>query len=222
MKLSYNILHFHIITDVQAGMHCLLPPIKQSFQSQHFKASGIEVEIPNGAVAPEDSDCSITMAVFLNTTPCSYPCDVQEISPVVMLKPDKEVELLKPIKVTIPHFLRGKMDSEDNLAHMGVLKASDTSKNKNEIFKFEKLLDGCKLLHFGTNEDGDGIATFEIRHFCFLQLYADSSLHDKIALRTRYCLCRLDPKEIKPSYTYYYVLTYKLEMFIKVSVHGSV
>lgn len=195
-------------------MHCLLPPTKilLTSQRQKFKVSGIEIDIPDGAL---EDDCSLTIAVFMNTAPSSYPCDIEQISPVLMLKPDKEVLLLKSIHVTIPHFLRGEIDSEDNL-DIGVLKANDTSRNKNETFKFEKL-PGCKITHFGTNEDGDGTATFSLQHFCFFQLYADSSLQEKIALKSKYCLCRLKPKSATV-FPYFYVLTYKLEMFIKVSI----
>ncbi len=199
-------------------MHCLLPPTKLSLTSekQQFVAFGMEINIPDGAIAPEE-DCCLAVAVFINTTPCSYPCDVQKISPVLMLKPDKEVSLLKPIHVTIPHFLRGKIDSEDNLAHIGVLKANDTRKNKNEKLRFEKLLE-CKILHFGTSKDGDETATFEISHFCFFQLYVDSSLQEKVSIKPKYCLCRLEPNDSAYPRTYYYVLTYKLEMFVKVNL----
>ncbi len=195
-------------------MHCLLPPTKISLTSLSaaYEASGIKVTMQNGTVCKED-ECCLTMAVFINTTPCSYPENIQKISPILMLHPNREVTLLKPIQITIPHFLRSKIDSEDNLAHIGVLKASQIGKN--DKFRFEKVL-GCKVIRFGNNDDGDGTAIFEIEHFCFFQLYADSAIKE-LAMKSRYCLCRLDPIEDTYPRLYYYVLTYKLDLFIKVS-----
>ncbi len=198
-------------------MYCLLPPTKIPLTSSSatYEASGIKVTMQNGTVCKKE-ECCLTMAVFINTTPCSYPENIQIISPVLMLHPNREVTLLKPIQITIPHFLLSKIDFKDNFAHIGVLKASQIGKNKNDKFRFEKML-GCKVIRFGINEDGDGIVTFEITHFCFFQLYADSAMKDLVSKETRYCLIRLDPKEdIFPRH-YYYVLTYKLDLFIKVS-----
>ena len=196
------------------GLHCSLPPttILLTSVGQEYETSGLRIKIPDGAVK-ESVETTLTVAVVIATVPCTYPEDIKQISPVFMLHPNKKVDLKKPIEITIPHFLHGSVGSDSIEGHIGVLKASEKNSKTGSQYKFNKQSD-CKV-HLGVNKEGEGFATFKVQHFCLFQLYSDTTVKE-IAMKAAYCLCRLEPRAERYPRVYYYVLTYKMRLFIQV------
>ena len=151
--------------------------------------------------------------MVITTLPCTYPNDVKQISPVFMPHPSIPVDLKKPIEITIPHFLHGSVAGTEIEDQIGVLKADHENLNAEAHYFFNKVKN-CRVT-LGVSEEGEGVATFQVQHFCFFQLYSDSSSKER-ALKAAYCLCRMEPRAEQYPRVYYYVLTYKMKVFIQV------
>lgn len=201
--------------DLVTRIHCLLP-LREIHLNCHgvlfdeYLDLGVVIEAPEGVV-DEGVEITLKLAIGINKMASLSPKGYDKISPIIWLHPSSKVSLRKPIKITIPHFLQRSICAEK----MKVMKADvDFSEAGDGSSLQFRVLPNCPV----TLDIDQSTATFELLHFCFIQLYADTKLKSQ-AMNSAYCLCRLEPKNGAYGYPreVYYVLTYKLPLFLQVN-----
>lgn len=70
----------------------------------------ITVVFPEGFIAEES--LSFEYRVITHTNPHSFPDRIRPVSAVLLLAPKQDVEFLKPIEITIPHFVDLETESD--------------------------------------------------------------------------------------------------------------
>ena len=163
------------------------------------KANDFSLEIPEGAI-PEGESITIDIGVALYG-PYQYPEGLRPVSPVfwVCVRDKTNFQSLKPVTVSIPHFLN--TDSEDDIKSLGLtfLKA-DHEMNLQHMYEFQSA-DGD--MHFEPYKDYGELKT---THFCSLCIACNIS--QEVIRKAKLCMyaaipCTMATRE--PSYVYFFV-----------------
>ncbi len=101
---------------------------------------GVTIDVPEGAIKEGFLDIKVGLALY---GPFSYPDGLRPVSVVLLMCPQQEVTLLKPIRVILPHIIDCAQDNIN--CGLTPLKAchdnyDDVKKtNKFEVFDVENL-----------------------------------------------------------------------------------
>ena len=161
---------------------------------------GVMIEIPEGAVE-EGMVVTIKVGIALHG-PFNYPTNVHPISPVLLLCPEKEIHLLKPIKIVLPHIMDSLQEDEVMLLKAHHFNGCSFTPIKSEsmmLFK-QKRFNYC---------------LFSINHFCYMCIGRDRSKSE--AEKFGYDLTCVVPKVCKKSDKIFIYLSFNMEPCIKVS-----
>ena len=150
--------------------------------------------------------------------PFKFPSNTSPNSPILMVCPDKDVTLLKCIKITLPHNIhQASRYSRDSLG-IQVIKASHASQ-ADGVYVFEDMDAEQTEVSFKARGMKQ-YAVFFVSHFCFLSLRSDPRNR---AARTRICcICPMYPTGNKASCTYHLPIIYYLDPWIEVSIKSMV
>ena len=167
------------------------------------KANDFSLEIPEGAI-PERESITVDIGVALYG-PYQYPEGLRPVSPVfwVCVRDKTNFQFLKPVTVSIPHFL--DLESEDDIKSLGMtfLKA-DHEMNSQNMYEFQPT-DGDMLF-----EPLKTYGVIQTMHFCYLCIA--SKVSRKQIRKAKYCLYVAIPRTMarcEPTYVYFFV-TYLL------------
>ncbi len=145
---------------------------------------GVTIDVPEGAIKEGFLDIKVGLALY---GPFSYPDGLRPVSVVLLMCPQQEVTLLKPIRVILPHIIDCAQDSDYSNCGLTPLKAchdnyDDVKKmNRFEAFDVEDLK---VFKHKSFN-----YSSFHIDHFCYVCLAAGTR-----PLNISYCLSRINPQ----------------------------
>ena len=147
----------------------------------------ITVIIPQGVVATKEK-FHFEVAIAL-CGPFNLPKNTQLISPIFWLYPlEESVEIKKPVKVIIPHCLKGHCQYYQiklaNVQH----NISTVTVSGQKLFNF-KLVDGTIDL---TSKEYHGFGVVETMHFGFLCILAEKQPQFSIVNDIKYCLVRVE------------------------------
>ena len=160
---------------------------------------GISITVPEGAV-PEFTIFPIEVGTCLYG-PFQFPEGSTLIAPILMLCPQKNIPLKKPIIVMLPHILvEATEDIQVVKADHAIFRGSDLEKC---VFKD---IDQCES--HASFDDQNNI-TFSVSHFCFLSVRAKNSKKKKC------CICPLIDRATGV-FTYRLCVTYFMKPCIQV------
>ena len=71
---------------------------------------GVTIDVPEGAIKEGFLDIKVGLALY---GPFSYPDGLRPVSVVLLMCPQQEVTLLKPIRVILPHIIDCAQDNID-------------------------------------------------------------------------------------------------------------
>ena len=158
------------------------------------ESMGVMIEIPKGAIE-EGLTVDIKVGIALHG-PFSYPTKMHPISPILFLCPQKEVQLLHPIKIVLPHIMQD--DPEVIL-----LKSHHSDYNgKKSVHHFKPL--ECKTKVSLFKHKKVNYCHFSLDHFCFVCI---GEIDEQTARNIGYSLTCVKPKVCKnsPDEIYIYV-----------------
>ena len=156
------------------------------------------LEIPEGAI-PKGESITIDIGVALQG-PFQYPEDLRPVSPVfwVCVREQKNFQFLKPIKVTIPHFLHLENLSDIDSLGLTFLKG-DHEMNSQQMYPFRQAEGDILFKPFGK------YGVLQTTHLCSQCVGSK----DMESLKTAtFCLTSVLPNEIsfrQPSYAYFFI-----------------
>lgn len=170
----------------------------------------ITVTIPPGAI-PDGVTAHIEMGVALYG-PFKFPDNHQPVSPILWFCIQEEIELLLPIKYSLPHIVT------DNSIKLVFAKAMHLGSAEVLNFVFDILSDGDGDSNFTcTNPlmNQHGYGHLSTKHCCFLCI--EAKIRKDLALEHGYCLHALIKKEKDSHYQILLLCTYFLETCFEVS-----
>ena len=177
---------------------------------------GLSIDIPQGAV-PESSLLHLEVGMCLYG-PFKFPTDLCPIAPILMLCSRNDITLHKDIQITLPHNII--FDDTNNTATNGikVIKANHRSLFETGESVFNNIVQHCDILF--CTQNSFGLATFSLRSFSFVTLFADRD-NFEVARQRGYCVCPLFPlPSAHPtvSLTFYLCVTYFMKPCLEVSI----
>ena len=176
------------------------------------EANDFSLEIPEGAI-PEGESITIDIGVALYG-PFQYPEGLRPVSPVFWLcvRDKKSFCFLKPVTVTIPHFLNLK--NQDDIESLGLsFLKGDHKLSSQKAYQFQNT--GRNPLFKLHKQHG----VLETTHFCYLCLCANISI--ELFRNASFCVYAVIPRVIsprEPSYIYFFV-TFLLPTCIRTVKH---
>ncbi len=172
----------------------------------HDDSLGLHVEVPEEAVS-EDLSLKIGMTLY---GPFQFPS--APISPILVLEPNNKTQLQKPVRITLPHTIKG-----ENFCAW-VMKANHTSDLLTGKYKFCDIAEDSEIeLHTKKNKC---FATFSLSHFCFVALRMDSKSQE-YAYQVGCCICPMVPSYDamnSPMFTFILGVTYFMDPCLEVFI----
>lgn len=185
--------------------------IKSTGDKLTLKDDHIELIFPEGFI-----ECSSISFRYSATTqdffgPCSFPKDVRLVSAILSLHPEKNIQFLKPITISMPHFIH--VENEDECKNLAYFKA---------CLDDYKIVDGEKVINFKKVENMNVTydckqrqATLHATHCCFYCI-AEYNITRNDTNRASFCIAYAEEKLGESIYFHYCVL-YLLPSCMKVS-----
>ncbi len=178
---------------------------------------GISITVPEGAV-PEFTIFPIEIGTCLYG-PFQFAEGSTLISPILMLCPQKNIPLKKPITVTLPHLLTEATKSDIESFNIRVVKADHESLLFFDFDVKKCLFEDINLCESRISFDNRNSITFSVSHFCFLSVLGDLKMN---AQKIGYCVYPLIRRDMNVI-SYRLCVTFLMAPFIKVRcVHVSV
>ncbi len=91
---------------IHADIEFIKPPVQLDITSKgatyHDDSLGLHIDVPEEAVS-EDLSLNIGMTLY---GPFQFPS--APISPILVLEPNNKTQLHKPVRITLPHIIRGE------------------------------------------------------------------------------------------------------------------
>ena len=165
---------------------------------------GLCIKVPKGAV-PEDCCLKLEVGMCLHG-PFLLPPGTTRVSPILMLHPQENIKLRKPIEVTLPHMIRKATKTLD----IQVIRADYKARSH---YSFCDIKCSINMHNKGTKS----YATFSLRHFSFVSLRA--TIDRQEALTHGYCICALCPSPsllASSPFSYFLALTFDMDPCIEV------
>ena len=158
------------------------------------------LEIPEGAI-PKGESITIDIGVALHG-PFQYPEGLRPVSPVfwVCVRDQKNFQFLKPVNVTIPHFLHLKNLSDIESLGVTFLK-SDHEMNSQQMYPFQQAAGDMLFKPFGKYS-----VLLQTTHFCSQCVGSKDTMES--LKKANFCLTSVLPNEIsfhQPSYAYFFI-----------------
>ena len=170
---------------------------------------GICITVPEDAV-PEFTIFPIEVGTFLYGR-FQFPEGSTPISPILMLCPQKNIPLKKPITVTLPHILFEATKGDVESLNIRVVKADHTSFLFPNSGLEKSVFEDINLIESRISFDDQNSITFSVSHFCFFSVRANN------AKKKRCCICPLIPIDRSTgAFTYRLCVTYFMQPCIQV------
>ena len=163
------------------------------------EANDFSLEIPEGAI-PEEETVTIDIGVALYG-PFQYPEGLRPVSPVFWLcvRDKKLSQFLKPVTVTIPHFL--DLENHNDIESLGLtFLKGDHEMNSQQMYQFQQA-EGNVLF-----EPLKKHGVLQTTHFCYLCITSKISL--KLIRKAMFCVYAAIPRAMsprEPAYVYFFV-----------------
>ena len=174
----------------------------------HNEANGFSLEIPEGAI-PEGESITIDIGVALYG-PFQYPEGLRPVSPVFWLcvRDKKFFSFLRPVRVTISHFLRLENHTDIESLGLAFLKGNHNM-NAQKAYQLHQA-EGSSLFEPHTQH-----GVLETTHFCSLCI--SGKISDELIRHATFCIYAAIPHVIspkEPSHAYFFV-TFLLRTCLK-------
>lgn len=174
----------------------------------------ISINIPEGAISPGIT-VHLEVAVALYG-PFTFSSGRRPISPILWICMQEDIELLKPVEISLPHFLLGLTDDERKTLNVKFVKAShdvlDPTSNQ-YTYQFQSHRGETQ---FVTNERRS-YGILKADHFCFVCLEANQD--PAVAKRAGYSLTRIEhsiTEEFRNTTVFTFCVTFLLPSCLKV------
>ena len=168
----------------------------RSYYDEH---NDFQLEIPDGAIALEQR-VTIDIGVALYG-PFLYPEDLRPVSPVfwACVRDQRNFLFLKPVKVTIPHFL--KLENAKDVESLGMtFLKGDHEMTSQQVYEFQRA-EGKVII-----EPHKRNGVLQTCHFCYLCITSKKS--KKSIRKAMFCIYAAIPYTMSPSepaYVYFFV-----------------
>ena len=168
----------------------------RSYYDEH---NDFQLEIPDGAIALEQR-VTIDIGVALYG-PFLYPEDLRPVSPVfwACVRDQRNFLFLKPVKVTIPHFL--KLENAKDVESLGMtFLKGDHEMTSQQVYQFQRA-EGQVII-----EPHKRNGVLQTCHFCYLCITSKKS--KKSIRKAMFCIYAAIPHTMSPSepaYVYFFV-----------------
>ena len=162
------------------------------------------IQFPEGAI-PLNKKVIVSIGIMLHG-PFIFPGGMKPVSPIYWICCHPEVELLKPVKFRLPHFVNceGRKPGETPIVFAKALRDQHSNgKHIKRVYAFTKIDQAVVVC--------DRYAEFETDHFCFTCLMEPTT--DKNAKHSFCCIPIVDAQESK----ILLVVTYLLPTCIEVT-----
>ena len=175
--------------DISSSDKCLfqtLASIDVTREGGEFtnKANDFSLEIPEGAIG-EGEILTVDLRVAL-IGPFKFPKGLRPVSPVFSIcVRDQKIQFLKPVKVTIPHFLYLENDSDIQSLGLIFLK-TDHNKNSEGLYEF---LPTDEVADFKGHKTHGVLKT---SHFCSLCIGCRDG--PEVLTKTNFCITSVIPE----------------------------
>ena len=189
LEISHLDHHFTRNIDISSSDECLfqtLASIDVTSEEREFtnKAFDFCLEIPKGALQ-EGERLTVDLRVAL-IGPFKFPKGLRPVSPVFSIcVRDQKIQFLKPVKVTIPHFLYLENDSDIESLGVIFLKA-DHNMNSKGLYEF---LPTDEVADFKGHKTHGVLKT---SHFCSLCIGCKDG--PEVLTKTSFCLTSVIPE----------------------------
>ena len=163
------------------------------------EANDFSLEIPEGAI-PEGETVTIDIGVALYG-PFQYPEGLRPVSPVFWLcvRDKKFFHFLRPVTVTIPHFL--DLENHNDIESLGLtFLKGDHEMNSQQMYQFQQA-EGNVLF-----EPLKKHGVLQTTHFCYLCISSKISL--KLIRKAMFCVYAAIPRAMsprEPAYVYFFI-----------------
>lgn len=172
----------------------------------------ITLKIPEGAV-PEGQKVHFEVAVAMYG-PFAFPNNTQPISPILWLCiMEEDLELKKPFKIILPHFLTGLTKDQLLYHQTNFAKASHYThilQNEHIYYEFLPSEDKSGFAFNGCR----GYGVLESNHCCFYCLLANKT--PELAKDAGYCLAQIESSLTLQRSEVYFTAMYFLDSCLKV------
>ncbi len=183
------------------------------------KSMDITIDVPEGAIEEEVLDIKVGLTLHgPGPGPFSYPDGLRPVSVFLLMCPQREVTLLKPIQVTLPLIIdcaQGSIDSSN--CGLTPLKAChDNYDDVKKINRF-KAFDVEDLKVF--KHKNFNYSSFLIDHFCYVCLAGGTTR----PLNLSYCLSCIKPSvfPLKRSSTIHFCVSFFMVACLEVIAHST-
>ena len=184
---------------------------------------GLCINIPQGAIIKGlELHLEVGMSLY---GPFEYPAGTSPISPILMLCPQENVTLQKPIEVTLPHCIDQASQADVKALGIRIVKADHsqhlavcTMLEDQVRFSFMDMDEAETDIRFSQDGDAKEYVTFSLSHFCFISLRSATS--SEAARRKGFCIIPLQPIRFPPAcngITYHLPITYYMSPWLEVS-----
>ena len=205
------------LTNLPAQDRIVPPCVKPTATLPHCTSQGIEyndewndltLKIPQGAI-PEGESLTIDIGVALYG-PFQYPEGLRSVSPVfwICVRDKKYFDFLKPVEVTLPHFLT--LDGEEDVQSLGVtFLKGDHEMGLNQKVHFQQA-EGTALF-----KPGSDYGMLHTDHFCYLCIV--SKISEETVQKAKFCMLATIPRVFaahKPTHAFFFV-TFFLKTCLK-------
>ena len=179
-----------------------LPQCTHDGTIHHDKHNDFSLEIPPGAI-PEGMSISIDIGVALYG-PFEYPKGLRPVSPVfwMCVRNQNFFQFLKPVKITIPHFLNLENTDDIDSLSLTFLKGNHEM-NTERMYQFKKVERDVLI------EPLKKYGVLQLTHFCSLCI--SSKVTKELIHKTLFCISALTPAAITVTDTAYFFITFLLK-----------
>ena len=168
----------------------------------------ITLRIPEGAVAEgEKVQFEVGVAMY---GPFIFPKNTQPISPILWLCFEEDVQLKKPFRVILPHYLTGLSKDRIEYHQVRFAKANHSDYPNQTSYKFQQCDDKPRLASTGYRNYG----VLASKHCCFYCLQANQT--HELAMDAGYCLTRIEYSPSPQWNEIHFSATYFLDTCLRV------
>ena len=170
-----------------------------TYRDEH---NDLGLEIPPGAI-PEGISITIDIGVALYG-PFQYPEGLRPISPVfwICVRNQNFFQFLKPVKVTIPHFLNLENNDDIDSLSLAFLKGNHEM-NTEKMYQFKQVERDMLI------EPLKKYGVLQVTHFCSLCI--SSKFTKELIHKTLFCISALTPATITVTDSAYFFITFLLK-----------
>ncbi len=174
------------------------------------ESMGVAINVPEGAIKEGSLDIKVGLALY---GPFSYPDGLRPVSVVLLMCPQQEVTLLKPIQVILPLIIDCAQDSI-GCSNCGLTPLKACHDNYDDVKKMNRF-EAFDVENLEVFKQGSfNYSSFLIDHFCYVCLAAGITR----PLNLLYCLSRIKPSvfPLNRSSTIHFCVSFCVQACLKV------